>query len=243
MKKTIIALLTLSAAAYAAEYSGDFSWGSNKPLTFIFENEGVPMEIAATSSHAFKAFTANDTNDNNNRTWLTQTYPDKGIYTALSSTYVPARNVGNEGPWELTLKVSNNGSENLKIDSLTLSAFTFNGQGDFNNGVQDIKFSVIQNTISVGSTTASFVSGGSNYGENPTLNDYAIDLDSPITIMQGKTATFIIKAEEAVDRAGTFVGLQGLSFKTSTAAAVPEPTTATLSLLALAGLAARRRRK
>ena len=42
-----------------------------------------------------------------------------------------------------------------------------------------------------------------------------------------------------VNQAGVF----GLSVTTSQAPAVPEPTTATLSLLALAGLAARRRRK
>lgn len=240
MKKTIVALMALAGVTMADEtptlYSGDFSWSSSTPLTFTFEGDS-PLTVTATSNYGYKAFTtATDA-------YLTQTYEATdtrpAITTPLSQTYTPARNVGTEGSWTLTLTIKNEGEQSLQISALTLSAFTFSGQGDFNNGVQDITFTVAKSETTIGSTDVAFPSGGANNGDSPTLGDYGVTL-TPFTIEQGKNAIITITASEKVDRNGTFVGLQGISFTTNV---VPEPTTATLSLLALAGLAARRRRR
>ena len=61
--------------------------------------------------------------------------------------------------------------------------------------------------------------------------------DNYITLTAGASRDLALVVSK-VSGNGSFVGLTGASF-----AVIPEPATATLSLLALAGLAARRRRK
>ena len=66
----------------------------------------------------------------------------------------------------------------------------------------------------------------------------AIDLIAGETYTLNLKITGVNNAENVVDTDGGFVHVGSIS-----ASIIPEPTTATLSLLALAGLAARRRRK
>ncbi len=77
---------------------------------------------------------------------------------------------------------------------------------------------------------------------------WSTNLNIPFTLDPGETIRLFatVAAPEHNDHADghLYIGLEGFQLAgTATTPAVPEPTTATLSLLALAGLAARRRRK
>ncbi len=73
----------------------------------------------------------------------------------------------------------------------------------------------------------------------------------PWTLAAGESISFDVTAANSTlfsCTRGTYAGIKQLTFNGSVASAstgdaIPEPATATLSLLALAGLAARRRRK
>ncbi len=82
------------------------------------------------------------------------------------------------------------------------------------------------------------------------IGTYASEDPFSITFagLNSENASSITVSQEMVDKFGALTYTKGaeattLSFAGTGGDAVPEPTTATLSLLALAGLAARRRRK
>lgn len=120
--------------------------------------------------------------------------------------------------WSVSL-----GSDELASEEHQATATTDNNQGITSAPVYDFD----ANTITNGS------------GAIVTLSDLNLDLrqgehyDINVVISDDLTSTFT---------SGYFVGLGGFSMK-GTDPVVPEPTTATLSLLALAALSARRRRR
>lgn len=237
MKKTIITLLALAGVA-SADYTGSFSWGAQQGAAFTFEGtDAIALILEGGSS-------------------ITAGYKTASSYPG---TFTPNVNVGGATPntdgtpWTLDFAIVNYSGRELTINAITFDAFAFNGQGGPQTAdtlTRDIVFSLTGATTA--STTHSFANVDTdptkegieqyNWDTNPTLT-----FDAPVVIgaEDGSSARFTLKVSELNTASnGCFIGLTGATLVTpAPTPAVPEPTTATLSLLALAGLAARRRRK
>ncbi len=230
MKKTIIALLALAGVA-AADYTGSFSWGAGEGAAFTFSDaESIALILEGGSSVTAGYKTADS-------------YPN---------TFTPDVNVGGAGdntdgtPWTLDFAIVNYSGSALTINAITFDAFAFNGQGAAQSGdfkTRDIVFAL------TGAAEVSVVHSFTNIDADPDVKNWdtnpTLTFDAPIVIgsEEGSSAHFTLKVSELNTASnGCFIGLTGATLVTPTAA-VPEPTTATLSLLALAGLAARRRRR
>ena len=137
-----------------------------------------------------------------------------------------------------------NAGELTALDNSTLAAVTANG------GVMNVEGNVeMTGALTLGDAVLNF------------SNNAVIDLgNNAITIGDGTTINVLLADGQDADNLTLFVNAKAdsatsvnvnivdadgnvLSTASATISSVPEPTTATLSLLALAGLAARRRRK
>ncbi len=181
--------------------------------------------------------------------------PDQGNdYKYWADKAVPNINVGNNaGTWTMTFTLANTGSTALTIDSLALDVIGVTSGGQAQNAGGGV--AVTEGETWVGSTDGStnkpidftLALGENSYMQTvnvvSTTADPVYTLDSPIELAaNGGSVTFTVMADNnAAYTGGAFVGLKGITVNGT--AVVPEPATATLSLLALAGLAARRRRK
>lgn len=224
MKKTIIALMALAGVAVAAEET-------TKELTFA----GFNTELAEVS--AFKpseytltlTFTGTDF-DGYGSGYILKLAENWGVFTQAGN-YIAMENT--------------NVGDRAWVDPTSTSGTTFTW-------------------TSTGTTTDtlldSWVSKDTNGGKaQPGVKNMSFTLDvtaagSVITLGMTNGTTSVIETGYVVDlaniklidgsAAGANQGVTGISNASITyTPTVPEPTTATLSLLALAGLAARRRRK
>ena len=148
----------------------------------------------------------------------TKTLVGNSNAAAPSGTYIaPNVNIGTGGTWKITFDLTNNSGQDVIITGLNLNVLTFNASALPQNDTtgRDGSFSVSLDTTSF--------SGGE---------------DVTLASLYQTTTVNTTKAPNETD--GFYVALQGGSISYQV---TPEPTTATLSLLALAGLCARRRRK
>ena len=225
MKKTIITLLALAGVA-SANYSGTFAWEAGNTPEFTFSNAPDiyliidEVKVDGTVSTTPKA---------------------NSVY---SNALTPATNIGTGGSWSVGFSVLNYTEETLTLESITLDAFAYNNGGS----AQSADFLTREITFALtGAVDASVVHSFTNvdaevdeynWDSNPTIT-----FSAPLEIAAGDAAAFTLTVSKS-DSVGCFIGLSGATLVTpAPTPAVPEPTTATLSLLALAGLAARRRRK
>ena len=161
-----------------------------------------------------------------------------------AAIFTPNSNVGNGTPWTATFKFDNVNKALTSLDSISLGVVLFNNEGVYQSvyaqWTGDITFAATitdSTTASQLGTFAYTLTPGTGKGSTPfdiTLTGNSIDLTNVSSF------NMELKLTETL-QSGTFAGLSGMGFKGTPV--VPEPTTATLSLLALAGLAARRRRK
>ena len=228
MKKTLIALLALTGVA-AAELDPT-------PLTLTFTKD-----ITATSSlpDDFDVDSISLTGD-------ATTCLDQGTY---KSDYLrPNTNVDlNNTSWTLTFTLGNDSGSDYLIDNITIDAFSFTGGGATQNNNRNFLFTVTAGETTVATRENLYIKGNDHNGSKGSFGSLTLDLDNSVTIAANDSLTFAITVNQGgqVTEAngggqgrGSFVGIETVRFN-----AVPEPATATLSLLALAGLAARRRRK
>ncbi|MBQ2814704.1 MAG: PEP-CTERM sorting domain-containing protein [Akkermansia sp.] len=231
MKKTIIALLALTGVAGAVDYSGAFSGASttNPTPTFTFEGE---LALTLSISEYTSGYNGSGTlNPGSLR-------PNVNVGGAI------VNGVEQEGtPWSAKFTLKNDSAETITLGSITFDAYAFNSGGSAQSAdknKREINFTLtgdIQSSVVHSFTNETDPNDDTktieHWDDNPTLSF------TPIEISTDDELTFTLKVSES-DSKGCYVGLTGITFSTPT---VPEPTTATLSLLALAGLAARRRRK
>ena len=221
MKKTFITLIALCGLAMGEDitydYNGDFSWGADQALTFTFDGAS-PFSISdLESTHSYKNVS-------------TEGY---------TGTYSPDVNVGYGGTWTLTFNLNNTTDEAITLTGISVDLYMFNGSGT-------IQPSNTQRSITL--TLGEDVTGSASMTHNSTTEDgsvetYALDMKNHVEIAAGSSiAITLTAARQETETLGTFVGLTGATFSTSTQS-IPEPATVTLSLLALCGLAARRRRQ
>ncbi len=225
MKKTIITLLALAGVA-SANYSGTFAWEANTTPEFTFINApGITLTVTGMKI------------DDTSVDFDTASPKANNL---VSKALTPNTNVGNGGTWSIDFTISNASAQALTMKAITFDAFAYNNGGDAQNAdtyTRAISFAL------TGAVDASVVHSFTNVDTDGDgyANDYywnsnpTITFSAPLEIAAGDAADFTLTVSKS-DSKGCFIGLAGATL-------VPEPTTATLSLLALAGLAARRRRK
>ena len=202
-----------STTQTAADYTATFD--TEAPLTLKFTDLSITAGNGATST-AYTGTSANELNPTSIR-------PNVNICQdgVTTNTYT------------LSFYVENKSLESLAIANITLDAFGYNASGQAHSaGEPKANFSLV---YTLNESPLTITTNEINVFENATVN---FDLgDNAITLGAGEKVTFSLTVSKNSGK-GSFVGLKSATFKV-----VPEPTTATLSLLALAGLAARRRRK
>ena len=225
MKKTLITLLSLAGVAVAGvdgDWAGNFSWGAGETtLAFTFD-ESAPITLSNLSSTAGYKSVADQPN-----------------------TYTPDANVGTGTPWTLSFELTNNSSEALDVRAITLNLFLFNGGGGLQDPNDGKDRTVIFSLAPADSETTyfehtfGFVGQCDNYNGESKNGHITLDLgENYVALQAGQSIVLEMTASKGGNNGGTYVGLKGATFSI-----IPEPATATLSLLALCGLAARRRRK
>lgn len=232
MKKTLIVLFALSGSLLADTVTGSFVYSAtatenkytvtfDKPLLTMsdIKSDKVQKDISSITLGT-----------------------DPDTFTVDEETaYTPDVNIGTQaGTWTLSFTLTNQTQEEMVLDSMIFDIFLFNSGGSKqqpDDVERPVTFTLAQvvDTVStmIGSVTTPKYVASQNYG-------VILDITNNLTLAGGQTVKFALTAADGDTNTGngTFVGLSSVGFKT-----IPEPTTATLSLLALAGLAARRRRK
>ena len=157
--------------------------------------------------------------------------------------FTPNSNVGSGTPWTATFSFKNVNNVLSSLDSIDLGVVLFNSGGTYQtegaNWSGNITFTALitgSDSTQLGTFTYTLTPGKGKDDDtfDITLTGTSIDLTDVSSF------NMELKLTETLD-SGTYAGLKTMGF-TGTQS-IPEPTTATLSLLALAGLAARRRRK
>ncbi|MBQ7023191.1 MAG: PEP-CTERM sorting domain-containing protein [Akkermansia sp.] len=242
MKKTIIAFMGLAGVAMAEEevsFSGTFNGTS-----FVTSGK-LEMSSIICSTTTFK----------------TPSYLGDGV--PAGTTYLAPDQNMSSGSWNISFTLTNKNEEAITLRYIMLDSFIFTSGGtQHENDGKPRYVSFTLNALNggssaaLGSTEVGFTWKVAQVDEDgePVYNDKAeqvyvnyrytdadatIALTTPLEISAGGSAQLqLVVSAGSNGNGGSFVGLKGATFSN-----VPEPTTATLSLLALAGLAARRRRR
>lgn len=232
MKKTLIALLALSGVASGATtFTGDFAC-DNSEYTVTFDS----TDLSVTHVSCDKA--KKNINTIDPTTGQTNTEPD-GETLTNATTFTPDVNIGNDpaNSWTLNLTLSNNTNEVMDLSAISFDVFLFNGNGNAQSA--DTYARPISLTLMDGSTQIGKIDSLAMAGNNwMDVADFALT-DCSIAAGETKEISLTVKSAQTATSYGTYVGLNGLQVVT---ASVPEPATASLSLLGLAALMIRRRR-
>ena len=233
MKKTIIALIALASIAMAE--TADLKVGTTTESTWT---SGVTFNLPDTTPLTL-TFTSISGAGNMVGTGFTSTGDN-----LLSPKIGFEKNADNVIDYSayidiaFTLSADNSALESavyqLDVLTLNLKAVT-SGGGSHSNGIgaMDILLLDSANTETVFASATPSVSGTGTSATLTLSNGIALDKEQSFVLR--------ITRHNPTTAAQGYVAITGGSVTYSTAP-IPEPTTATLSLLALAGLAARRRR-
>ncbi len=240
MKKTIIALCFLAGVAIGTEDSLLVS-----TLTASVANITTSANVSDLDISGWSL--------SNTTTGVTLTSMSGGA--AFADALRPNINVGNDNSWTLSFTISNESEADYTLSSITLNAFTFNsaGNGQFNKTFRKFLFAVYEETNTANRNllyqdeTPRNLSGPAENDKADTINSdphvLTFDFSEELTLAAKSSTTLSLVVSDGtpgVADTGCFLGATQMSIAGQV---VPEPTTAALSLLALAGLAARRRRK
>ncbi len=236
MKKTfpvIVSILALAGSAHAAIV---FDYQTNAQATTSFYNPDVTG--ASLSSQTFTGVSAQATGSN---------YVD--------SFLSPNINVGNGNTWSVSLSFTV--TETVTVDSIALTLFTFNGSNAVQQGNRSgtYTFELKQNDEVLASCsnssltylgTGDSTAGSSQQASVETLGQTGGSsgvyeegtLNQTVTLVAGTTYTLELSLGRGTATQGYFVGLGAIELNT-----IPEPATASLSILGMAALMMRRRRR
>ena len=230
MKKTLITLLSLAGVAMGIDY---------KTIDYTFGRATVDDVTTITiTSEQSQALTLNYVGT----TYETGGSSAEGMMNATSyaGTYTPnvqLRQNQASDYWMITFNVTNNTSELITLTNMGFDAYVINNDGSNKSDVVRTT-----DTLIIGETSWSqenlITSGGNTTDVSFVLgpND-----TTSVDLLAGETVQVSFKLGSAAQGTkcyNTYAGLKGMSVTY-----IPEPATATLSLLALCGLTARRRRK
>ena len=119
----------------------------------------------------------------------------------------PNVNVQNPGPgWKLTFTVTNNGSEDVTIDSMTINSFLFSGGGSYQSAQTTRSFVLTMGPDGGTKEEAVTITGsGNNHPETGVIKwDFA---DAVTLASQGGSQTFSVQFAKGTEGLGCFVGL------------------------------------
>ena len=138
--------------------------------------------------------------------------------------------------WALTFTLTNTSAVGLTVNSLGLSGLTARAlDGTYQGSSRTISFTLTSGDVTLATNQRVALADSTSTGNHSTTLDFS---SNALTLGANESVQLTLTASNS--NANTLVGLSGMSVGY---ASVPEPATATLSLLALAGLCARRRRK
>lgn len=138
--------------------------------------------------------------------------------------------------WLLTFTLQNKTNTDISIDgfSFTMNATTGTG-GTHEKGISEVTNTITFSNDTDYSATWDLAAGSAS--DTETIN-------TSFTLAAKQTETFTLKVQRTEeDRNSAITGYAALTAGSLSYSVIPEPATATLSLLAIAGLAVRRRRK
>lgn len=182
-----------------------------------------------------------------------------GQNTIPSTVITPNSNVSSGGSWSISFTFTNNNSSDMLISSIDLSMIGVNGSGAAQNGGNgtanngyvggqegntnkpvDITLSIggqENKTLAYNGATSTNTTSGSWDGIHTGSYEY-----DNLLLQAGESLTITIAASKnsAYDK-GCFMGLTGIQLNGELA--VPEPASASLGLLGVAGFMMRRRRR
>lgn len=232
MKKTLITLLALCGVAWADSYEASVTWDAdNHQAIATFDSASLVSSIYFQTPTEYI-----EDQDGNQVKQYTWDYKQTNVYTG---TLTPNVNIGNGGSWSVNMYIMPSttlGNQTTAVSSITFSAFAFNSSGGGQNAdtfLRDINFELYDGNILLGVDDITFTSPN---GDSAWERDFTMTFATPIEISSRMNKMFTLKVSKT-ESAGTYIGVNKVAVTL-----VPEPATATLSLLALAGLAARRRR-
>jgi len=242
MRKTIIALMMLSYVAGAETETNTYSAKINRET--VTTDEGTTQDqISATFGSDSPIARVDLWNCINTANGDELGFKNTSVNP---NTLSPDLNVGSGDSWSITMQFTPQMDLKsvVELNSITLTVYAFNNGGTAQNAdnlARDVSFTLMDGNTELATTIKEL--GNSNNNTN-YQQDFEITFDSPITVSSRMTPKFTLTVTNANDNTstGTYIGLSNIVLGASVPA-IPEPTTATLSLLALAGLAARRRRK
>ena len=227
MKKTFPVIVSILALAGSAHSAIVFDYQANPRATTSFyqpETTGASL-----TSQTFTEVSNQKTGSN-----------------YVNSFLSPNINVGNGNVWSVSLSFSV--TEDVSIDSIALNLFTFNGNGNVQQGDRQGAYTLAScsnsNLVYLGTKdgtasgsqqasvgTLGQLGGSSGIHEEGTLNQ-------AVTLSAGNTYTLELSLNRGQETQGYFVGLGAIELNT-----IPEPATASLSILGMAALMMRRRRR
>ncbi len=244
MKKTIIALLALAGVAFGVEFGSNVSITS---ATGVAGAETVTRDTGMDFTYVAGGEQIVTTLDDSITIYNMAGTPDNAANVTLTLNIKGDLDVRNR----VVLGKGDSFKANIKTDITTSELTTLAEDGTVSRWVLTTDF--VENFST--SRVALTLGGLDGYADGGLVIDYNGDYysfsDATVNgsgyVNLSSTATAIELADETVyttimvTATGTNASVKGVGFVAT--ALIPEPTTATLSLLALAGLAARRRRK
>lgn len=231
MKKTLVALFALAGVVMAETVTTEFDIvREGNIITFSEIDEAISLSYvgwtyAGGGAHNTGSF----------------------IETAQSNyvnTFSPDGQLRANQPGDIitmNFTITNNGAEAITLDKLNIQGYSINGDGaNKNGGTTEVTFTMqlFSDGIAIsGAPSFELVSHNNVSGGDLTLTDCKV-------IESGGSVDISLNVSNG-DKYNTYFGLTGgsVTYSTTSDPAIPEPAAATLSLLALAGLATRRRRK
>lgn len=232
MKKTIIALFVLAGIAAAAPRTETLTLN-----TFNTSIQNIATKYDPTSYTL--NFKIDSIDYDFTSAFVLKLSENWGIYTQAGQYIAMDDWSTNDRSWVAPTSNQNNQVYTWEYTDQTLldSWVSKNAQGgNANPGLNDMDVSLEV------SETGSCITLGINNGTTSIIKTgYVVKL-SDVQLITEENAQVGEVAHAVGNGASTYKGITGISNATLTYT-IPEPTTATLSLLALAGLAARRRRK
>lgn len=236
MKKTFSVIVSILALAGSAHSAIVFDYQVNPRATTSFyqpETTGASL-----TSQTFTGVSNQKTGSN-----------------YVNSFLSPNINVGNGNVWSVSLSFSV--TEDVSIDSIALNLFTFNGNGNVQQGDRQGAYTFnlkLENDVLASCSNSNLVylgtkdgtASGSQQASVGTLGQLGGSsgiheegtLNQAVTLSAGNTYTLELSLNRGQETQGYFVGLGAIELNT-----IPEPATASLSILGMAALMMRRRRR
>ena len=233
MKKTFIALLALAGIAgaevltFTPQVDDEATWTTG--VSFSSQNGSSDLSLTFVSITEWHKDGYNGTITENDYTGANGISP---VVQFLEGTN------GNNS-WTLTFEITNNTNNAITLGGFSTVANAVNSEG----GMHDNGINKLWTLVKLQQSETAYTTLGESYAElgaDSASGTSSVTFSQDVVIDAKASQTFTM----TFDRRSGEGGKTGFANITSIGVnVVPEPTTATLSLLALAGLAARRRRK